>query len=53
VLIICYSRIRSPTFTDDSTAYYKVGDTWIDINAKEVYVLADSTATAAIWKKVS
>lgn len=38
-----------PTITDDTTAGYHVGATWINSTTGEVFVLTDDTAGAAVW----
>jgi hypothetical protein len=42
-------KSAAPTTTDDSSKGYLVGATWVDTVARKVYVLMDSTVSAAIW----
>ncbi len=39
----------NPAVTDDSTAGYAVGSTWIDTTAGKQYVLVDASVGAAVW----
>lgn len=43
----------APTVTDDSDSLYKVGSTWIDNVTDSVYVCADATPGAAVWRNTS
>lgn len=42
-----------PTAADDSGDGYAVGSVWINTTGDKVFVCADATATAAVWKDVS
>jgi len=42
----------APTATDDSSASYGVGSTWINVTADTTYMCVDSTAAAAIWHQI-
>ena len=41
---------RSPSFNDDSTGGFRIGDHWIDTLAAEEWVMFDDTPAAALWK---
>lgn len=46
------SAAVAPTATDDSAAGYEFGSIWINTVGNKVYVCADATATAAVWKRL-
>lgn len=48
-----YEATAAPAVTDDVDAGYTIGSTWINITAKDAYILCDSTVGAAVWKKIS
>lgn len=45
-----YVRSVAPTVNDDFSAFYKVGDEWVNSSANDIYFLVDSTVGAAVWK---
>lgn len=44
---------RAPLATDDAGDGYRVGWIWVDTVAKAVYMLADATVGAAVWRQVA
>lgn len=44
---------RAPLVTDDADDGYRVGWIWVDTAAKAVYMLADATVGAAVWRQVA
>ena len=44
---------RAPLATDDAGDGYRVGWIWVDTAAKSVYMLADATIGAAVWRQVA
>ena len=48
-----YAATAAPTADDDEGDGYAVGSIWIDLNTDEVYVCADVSAAAAVWKRVT
>jgi len=42
----------SPVSTDDVSAGYVVGSTWIDTTADKTYICVDNTAASAIWNQI-
>jgi hypothetical protein len=48
-----YTAITSPTVDDDVNSGYSVGSVWIDVIKKQAYVLVDSSAGQAVWKRVT
>ena len=47
------TAVVAPTVNDDANSGYEVGSIWVDTALDAVYVCADSTVGAAVWKKVS
>lgn len=47
------TAVAAPTVNDDTTAGYSIGSIWIDTATDTVYVCADATAGAAVWKDLS
>ena len=41
---------RNPVYSDDETAGYLEGSTWINKYTKKAYICTDSTADAAVWE---
>lgn len=44
-----YVKTAAPSATDDTTAGWVVGSTWIDVTNDVIWVAVDVTASAAIW----
>jgi len=42
----------APSITDDTSAGYSVGSTWVDLTLDQSYLCVDSTAGAAIWNQI-
>lgn len=42
----------APSTTDDASAGYEVGSTWVDVTNDKVYICVDSTNTSAIWHQI-
>ena len=47
-----FSGTNPPTGTDDTSAGYAIGSTWLDTTHKRVYICEDDTSSAAIWKSI-
>lgn len=47
-----FRRSVAPTANDDETIGVKSGDTWIDTALNDVYICANASTGAAIWKLV-
>ena len=47
------TAVVAPGTSDDSTAGYAVGSTWVDISGDKSYMCVDDTAAAAVWKDTS
>ena len=45
--------ISAPSVTDDINAGYDEGLVWVDTVTKQVYILSDNTANAAVWTLIS
>lgn len=43
----------APTLLDDINAGYSEGTTWINVTSQQAYILVDSTAGSAIWKRIT
>lgn len=43
----------APAVTDDNTGGYGDWSVWVDTTANKVYVCADATTSAAIWREIS
>lgn len=48
-----YLATTAPTATDSFATGYGIGSTWVNVSTDTVYMCADSTPTAAVWKDVS
>lgn len=48
-----HARLVPPTVTNDDTEFYAIGDKWIDIHSRNVYLAEDVTTGAAIWTKIA
>ena len=48
-----YLATTAPTATDSFTTGYGIGSTWVNAATDTVYMCADSTPAAAVWKDVS
>jgi hypothetical protein len=42
-----------PSATDDSSLGYSLNSLWVDTALGDGYLCVDSTATAAVWKKIT
>lgn len=47
-----YNMAVDPALADDTTGGYAEGDVWVNNLSDEVFVCADSTAAAAVWRRV-
>ncbi len=47
-----FAASTAPTANDDSADGYAVGSLWVNTTLKQSYVCVDSTATAAVWKRI-
>lgn len=45
-----YMRAATPTVNDDNSQFYKPGDIWIDTTTDNVYICANNTVGAAVWR---
>jgi len=43
----------APTSNDDVNDGYSEGTTWIDVTSQQAYILVDSTAGSAVWKRIT
>ena len=48
-----FSATSDPTASDDNTAGYSIGSTWINTATDSVFVMTDSSTGAAVWIEVS
>lgn len=44
---------QAPTNTDDTSAGYSIGSTWINVSDNDVYKCTDSTDNFAIWRHLN
>lgn len=47
-----YTATVEPTMTDDSSSGYSVGSVWINVSTAMTYHCLDSTAGAAVWRRL-
>lgn len=43
----------APAVTDDGDAGYQVGSIWINTSTDNIYMCADTTAGAAVWRQLN
>lgn len=48
-----FDATADPTTGDDTGDGYSVGSHWVNVTADKVFVCADATAAAAVWKDLS
>jgi len=42
-----------PSVTNDSSEWFVLGDTWVDVAADKAYVIVDNVVWAAVWKEIT
>ncbi len=45
-----YAATSAPAVTDDGEHGYQVGSVWVNLTTDNVYLCADATAGAAVWR---
>lgn len=48
-----YTATAAPAVTDDGDNGYQVGSVWINLTTDNVYMCADATAGAAVWRQLN
>lgn len=48
-----FDATTAPIGTDDSSAGYSVGSTWIDVTADDVYRCVDASVGSAVWEQIN
>jgi len=48
-----YTATAAPAVTDDADNGYQVGSVWINLTTDNVYMCADATAGAAVWRQLN
>lgn len=48
-----YNATGAPGVTDDGEHGYSVGSVWINVSADNIYMCADATAGAAVWRQLN
>lgn len=50
---VLVGQTAAPTVNEDSGDGYLVGLIWVDETNDDAYICLDTTATAAVWKKIT
>jgi hypothetical protein len=48
-----YTATSAPGVTDDGEHGYQLGSVWINLTTDNIYMCADTTAGAAVWRQLN